>query len=280
MSNQTYYYPIVILVINFVARWAGIVGCYCSLAFGGGALRGLAADFDRMHPEYGRVLKAHVSHGLVDYSSLRSHPEPLNGYLAGVAAVTKAEFLGWGRDDQIAFLCNAYNAYTLRLIVDNYPVQSIRDIGGFLQGPWDRPFAKVFGTAHTLNDLEHRMLRRDYAEPRIHFALVCAAKGCPPLREEPYVGGRLAEQLDAQARAFLADPAKNRIDAANRTVHLSPIFKWYGADFQEAADSVLVLLKPYWPAEAKVGAMGDFKIRYTDYDWSLNDAPASRLQVQ
>jgi Protein of unknown function, DUF547 len=265
--------------LSFAYRLAAIFGFMWWLGHGGGTPRATAAEFDQTHAAYGRVLKAHVSRGLVDYSSLKSHPEHLNEYLTGLAAVAKAEFLGWERDDQIAFLCNAYNAYTLRLIVENYPVQSIRDIGGFMRGPWDRPIAKVFGTAHTLNDLEHRMLRRDYAEPRVHFALVCAAKGCPPLREEPYVGGRLGEQLAAQARAFLADPDKNRVDPASRTVYLSPIFKWYDSDFQNGADSVLVMLKPYWPAEAKVGEIDEFKIRYTDYDWNLNDAPIPRLQV-
>ena len=169
----------------------------------------------------------------------------------------------------MAFLLNAYNAYTLKLITDRYPLKSIKDIGGWFSGPWDQPVVKLFGETITLNTVEHKILRKDYSEPRIHFALVCAAKGCPPLRGEAYVAARLNGQLDDQAKLFLANPAKNRVDVANHTVYLSPIFKWYGSDFEKKSGSVLTALKPYWPGKAV--ATDDFKIRYTDYDWSLNE---------
>jgi len=124
----------------------------------------------------------------------------------------------------------------------------------------------------TLNTVEHKMLRRDYREPRIHFALVCAAKGCPPLRTEAYVAGRLDEQFDDQARKFLANAEKNRVETGERVVYLSPIFKWYGADFEKKSGSVLAALETYWPGKAPAAlASGGFRIRYTDYDWSLND---------
>lgn len=120
-----------------------------------------------------------------------------------------------------------------------------------------------------LNTVEHKILRVDYTEPRIHFALVCAAKGCPPLRNEAYVGARLEEQLADQAKQFLAESAKNRIAATERAVYLSPIFKWYGGDFEKKSGSVFAALKPYWPAKPPAG-YESFRIRYTDYDWSLN----------
>ena len=183
---------------------------------------------------------------------------------------------GWEHDvlvelQQLAFFINAYNAYTLQLIIDHYPVKSIKDIGSFFKGPWDQPAVRLFGRTLTLNNLEHDIIRKDYPDPRIHFALVCAAHGCPPLRDEAYVADHLEEQLDDQARQFLATPAKNRVDAGARTVYLSPIFKWYGADFEKKHGSVLAALEPYWP-KASVGALaqGHFKIRYSDYDWSLN----------
>ena len=188
-----------------------------------------------------------------------------------VASVAEPDFKRWTEPQQLAFLINAYNAYTLQLIIDHHPVKSIKDIGGLLKGPWDQPVVRLFGRTLTLNHLEHEIIRKDYPDPRIHFALVCAARGCPPLRDEVYVADRLEEQLDDQARQFLATPAKNRVDAGTRTVYLSPIFKWYGADFEKKHGSVLAALQPYWPkASASALAQGGFKIRYTDYDWSLN----------
>lgn len=151
-----------------------------------------------------------------------------------------------------------------------YPIKSIKDIGHFWSGPWDLPVVHLFGRTLTLNTVEHKMLRTDYHEPRIHFALVCAAKGCPPLRPEAYVATRLDEQLDDQAGRFLANAQKNRVDAGARAVYLSPIFKRYGEDFEKKAGSVLAFLKPYWPSKPPAG-YENFEIRYTDCDWSLNE---------
>ena len=228
-----------------------------------------AAEFDQTHARFTGVLTNFVKDARVNYAALKAHPQDLNRYLDQIAAVSKAEFTKWSEPGQIAFLANAYNACTLRLIIENYPVKSIKDIGSFSNGPWDQPVVRLFGETLTLNTLEHKILRKDYAEPRLHFALVCAAKGCPPLRGEAYVATRLNEQLDDQAKQFLATPDKNRVDVASQTVYLSPIFKWYGGDFEKKSGSVLAALKPYWPV--KVVATDDFKIRYTGYDWSLNE---------
>ena len=232
-------------------------------------VRVAAAGFDQSNALFDGVLKQYVKSAHVDYAALKAHPQDLNRYLDQVSAVSKIEFKKWSEPQQIAFLANAYNAYTLRLIIKNYPVKSIKDIGSFINGPWDQPVVQLFGETITLNTLEHKILRKDYAEPRLHFALVCAAKGCPPLRGEAYVAARLNEQLDDQAKQFLAESGKNRIAATERTVYLSPIFKWYGGDFEKKSGSVLAALKPYWPGKAV--ATDDFKIRYTDYDWSLNE---------
>ena len=228
-----------------------------------------AANFDQSHAIFDGVLKQYVKNSRVGYAALKAHPQDLSRYLDQVAAVSKTEFKNWSEPQQIAFLSNAYNAYTLRLIIDHYPLKSIKVIGSFISGPWDQPVVKLFGETINLNTLEHKVLRVDYAEPRIHFALVCAAKGCPPLRGEAYVGPRLEEQLVDQAKQFLAEATKNRIAATERTVYLSPIFKSYGGDFEKKSGSVLAVLKPYWPENAI--ATDGFKIRYTDYDWSLNE---------
>ena len=228
-----------------------------------------AAGFDQSHAIFDGVLKQYVKNARVDYASLKAHPQDLDRYLNQVAAVSKAEFEKWSEPQQIAFLINTYNAYTLRLIIDHYPLKSIKDIGGWFSGPWDQSVVELFGETMDLNTVEHKILRVDYAEPRIHFALVCAAKGCPPLRGEVYTGSLLEAQLADQAKQFLADTNKNRIGASERTVYLSPIFKWYGGDFEKKSGSVLAALQPYWPEKA--GSTDGLKIRYTDYDWSLNE---------
>lgn len=234
------------------------------------ASQATAAEFDQTHTLFTGVLTNFVKDTRVNYAALKAHPQDLNRYLDQVAAVSKAEFKKWSEPQQIAFLSNAYNAYTLRLIIDHYPLKSIKDIGSVFSGPWDQPIVKLFGETITLNTLEHKILRVDYAEPRLHFVLVCAAKGCPPLRSEAYVGARLEEQLVDQAKTFLAETSKNRIAVSERVVYLSPIFKWYGSDFEKKSGSVLTALKPYWPGKSGTLTHDDFKVRYTDYDWSLN----------
>ncbi|MGH7819703.1 MAG: DUF547 domain-containing protein, partial [Candidatus Binatia bacterium] len=183
------------------------------------------APFDRAHSTYAAVLARFVRDGLVDYAGLRASPGDLDRYLDSAAGVGEADFRRWPRAERIAFLVNLYNAQTLRLVLDHYPVDGIRDIGGWFRGPWRQPVVRLFGRTISLDDVEHGILRKEYDEPRIHFALVCAALGCPPLRAEPYVGERLDAQLDDQGRRFLAERAKNRFDAAEGVLHLSPIFK-------------------------------------------------------
>jgi Protein of unknown function, DUF547 len=223
---------------------------------------------------FGHVLKTYVRDARVNYAALKAHPGELDRYLGQVAAVSKPEFNGWTPNQQLAFLINAYNAYTLRLILDHYPLRSIKDIGHFWRGPWDQPVVHLFGRTLTLNTIEQGMLRKDYSEPRIHFAIVCASIGCPPLRREAYAANRLDQQLNDQAKRFMANQSKNRVDVAGRTVYLSPIFKWYAEDFQKKAGSVLQFIKPYWPpaerAEVEKLGQNNFEIRYTDYNWSLN----------
>ena len=202
----------------------------------------------RAQPSSSPRCSVYVKDARVNYAALKAHPQDLSRYLDQVAAVSRAEFKKWNEPQQIAFLSNAYNAYTLRLIIAHYPLQSIKDIGDFINGPWDQPVVKLFGETMDLNAVEHKILRVNYAEPRLHFVLVCAAKGCPPLRNEAYIGARLEEQLVNQAKQFLAESTKNRVHVAARTVYLSPIFKWYGSDFEKKSGSVLASLNPYWPA--------------------------------
>ena len=155
-----------------------------------------------------------ISNGQVDYMGLKADPKALDRYLTTLATVSGVQLQSWTESQQLAFFINLYNASTLRLILDNYPVKSIKDIGSLFTGPWDQPAVRLFGKTVTLNTLEHALLRKQYHEPRLHMALVCAAKGCPPLRSEAYTAERLNEQLDAQARTYLASPAGLHIDRA------------------------------------------------------------------
>ncbi len=213
------------------------------------------------------VLRARVHDGRVDYASLKHHRTDLDAWLVWAASVPQKRFDEWPRARRLALLINVYNATTLRLVIDHYPIASIRKVGAFwdLKGPWRLPVVRLFGRTITLDELEQGVIRPQYAQPRVHFALVCAAKGCPPLRGEPYIGTRLDAQLDDQARAFLSQNGKNRADAKNRTAHLSPIFKWYMADFGGSRKSVLRFVKKWLPVEE------DWGVSWTDYDWSLNE---------
>ena len=199
-----------------------------------------AAGFDQTHGLYGRVLAQFVKDSRVDYAGLKQDRTNLDAYLKQVAAVTRAEFDQWSRDEQLALLINLYNAQTFALIIDHYPLKSIRDIGFLPLAPWQKDIVHLFGEVITLNHLEHDIIRKQYPEvPEIHFGLVCAAVSCPPLRSEPYVGGRLKEQLADQTRQFLAEKIKNYVDVPNRRLYLSKIFDWYDGDFKHTAGSVL-----------------------------------------
>lgn len=221
---------------------------------------------------YENVLKVYVNDGLVNYSDLKSNSQDLKQYLKQTSQITKEEFSKWTKDEQLAFLINLYNAQTLRLVAENYPVKSIKDIDSETGGPWEQPVVKLFGNKISLNALEHDVIRKNYPEPRIHFALVCAALGCPALINTPYQSAILGKQLDDQTRAFLTDSSKNSIDTSTEVLTLSPIFDWFKEDFIAKSGSVIEFVNPYFNNQATE----KFKIQYTNYDWSLNDQAAKK----
>jgi len=227
------------------------------------------------HSAFDGLLRQHVDdHGMVDYDAFDRSPA-FKAYLAALGAVDPERL---ERDEALALWINAYNAYTIELINRHGERRSIRNINRTLgiirgSGPWSEPMATVGGTDYTLDQIEHEIIRPRFAEPRIHFALVCAAIGCPPLRREAYTGARLEAQLDDQARRFLLrSPEKNRIDVRSRTLHLSRIFEWYGEDFGEGRQAVGAYVAKYLPPGPERDLLhgGKYRIRYTDYDWSLN----------
>ena len=191
-------------------------------------------------------------------------------------SLPEKDFMAFSEKQKIAFLINLYNATTLRLVIDHYPIKSIKDVGTWLNGPFDQKLVRLMGRSFSLGDLEHAILRKNHNEPRMHFALVCASLGCPSLRTEPYVAEKLDNQFDDQARKFLASSSRNAVDVKTRTLYLSKIFKWYEKDFTRKGGSVISLILPYLSDDvAGEVKKGGFKIVYTEYDWSLNDLNAT-----
>ena len=234
------------------------------------------------HSAFDRLLKAHVVNGLVDYDAFKADPA-FAGYLTLLAATNPATL---PRTEQLALWINAYNAYTIQLILKHDERESIRNVNkslGFLKfkGPWSEAFAVVGGKTYTLDDIEQRTIRPTFREPRIHFALVCAAIGCPPLRSEAYTGARVEAQLQDQAITFLTrTPAKNRVDVATKTLYRSQVFSFsdYMKDFggsEAAVGRFIAKFHPPGPERALLES-GEFSVVKTDYDWSLNSQANGR----
>jgi hypothetical protein len=220
------------------------------------------------HGAFDKLLKKHVSaQGLVDYKGFKTDEAGFNQYLALLSKNPPAA--NWSKNDQMAYWINAYNAYTIRLILDHYPVQSIKDIGSkikipFVTTPWAIKFFSIGGEKMSLDNIEHGILRKKFDDPRIHFALVCASMSCPRLRNEAYTAAQLEKQLDDQGRDFLNNPAKNK--PGKSTAQLSKYFDWYKGDWQKNGQSVAKWVNRY--ATTKMDETA--KVTYLDYNWSLN----------
>lgn len=227
------------------------------------------AGFD--HTTFDRLLRAHVRSGAVDYDAFARAPE----FPRYLDALARARPDALSEREQIAFWINAYNAYTIQLVNAHGERQSIRNIDKTLgmmeaMGPWKEEIVRAGGRTTSLDFVENGILRTRWKEPRIHFALVCAARSCPPLRPEAYTGPRLDAQLDDQARLFIArSPEKNRVDVEHATVYLSPLFGWYKDDFGPDLGRFLARYVSD-PAARALLERGTFKVVETPYDWSLN----------
>ena len=229
------------------------------------------AQFDHNHPAFNMLLKTHVTEsGLVDYKAIKASPSELNNYLDLLSKVSENTFNTFSENQRLSFFINLYNASTIKLIIDHYPVKRIKDIGGLIGSPWDIKSVNLHGKQISLNNLEHDIVRKRFEEPRIHFALVCAAIGCPILKNEAFISSKLNEQLEEQTKAFLSDKEKNSYSSSNKTLHISPIFKWYREDFEKNGSHLVTYLTPYYSTLAGMNHR-DVRVKFTDYDWSLNE---------
>ncbi len=220
------------------------------------------------HSEWNELLKKHVdSNGLVNYKGFVGDSLKLNAYLENLSdsAPNREE---WSQAEQLAYWINAYNAFTIQLIIRHYPVESIKDIGGFIprvNSPWDIEFIRIGKEQYDLNNIEHDIIRKHFDEPRIHFALVCAAESCPKLRNEAYTSRKLEDQLHEQAVDFFNNPAKNEIN--QNELRLSKLLSWYKADFLSDKSSIQSYVQQYVDLQIDPEA----NIKYKDYSWELNE---------
>ena len=221
------------------------------------------------HTPFTILLKKHVNNqGMVNYKGFIADLPKLNQYLDLLSANEPTK--SWTTNEKLAYYINAYNAFTIKLILDYYDggkLKSIKDIGSIIKIPrisdgWSKSFIKIGKKTVSLNNIEHDIIRKQFAEPRIHVALVCAAKSCPKLRSEAYTATQLNAQLDDQFVNFVNDPAKNIVKA--NSAKISPIFNWYGADFTKKP------MTDWLNAYSKTKIAANSPISYMDYDWALN----------
>ena len=227
------------------------------------------------HEIWDRLLKANVSEdGMADYEGFMAQKEELQTYLDLLSA--NPHSAQWPVEECLAYWINAYNAFTVKLILDHYPLESIKDIAGnipMVNSPWDLKFFQIGGIDFDLNTIEHEILRKQFDEPRIHFAINCASFSCPKLKGEAYVGSKIEAQLEAQAIDFINDPSRNRITAAH--LELSKIFDWFKSDFTKT-QSLLEYLRQY----SKTSFPENAKVTYLDYNWQLNAVNVQSLSAE
>lgn len=219
------------------------------------------------HAEWDVLVKKHVSkNGMVDYQGFLKDKKQLQVYLDKLSANRPTS--KWSKNEKMAFWINAYNAFTVKLILDNYPIKSIKDIKRgipFVNSVWDIAFIPMGKEKIDLNYIEHTILRKEFKDPRIHAAINCASFSCPLLRNEAYYASRLDEQLNDAMRRFVNDSQRNQLDKSN--IKISKIFSWFAGDFKLNGSSVVDYLNKY----AKKRVQPNAKIDFLEYQWELND---------
>lgn len=249
-----------------------------------------ALAFDHTHSAWGDLLKKHVvlinqgNASQVRYGEIKANRPALKAYLDSLSSVSETDYGTWTKPQKLAFLINAYNAFTIELVLTRYPkLDSIKDIGSLFKSPWKQTFIPLLGQQYSLDDLEHGLIRAPgvFDDPRIHVAVVCASVGCPMLRNEAFTAERLDAQLEDAMRRFLSDRSRNRFDPVRGELQVSKIFDWYGKDFElgnAGFDSLSRMFAQYAEQIADSAEQrerirkGDYQVEFLDYDWKLNDS--------
>lgn len=229
------------------------------------------------HQLFTSVLQTYVKNGLVDYKGL-TQDKHLDKYLNQLSETNPDKL---SRNEKLAFWINAYNAFTIQVVRDNYPIKSITDLHtggkiiGYLLGKtvWDKEFITINKKKYSLNNIEHNILRK-MNEPRIHFAIVCASISCPELLNEAYEAEKIETQLENQTRKFLNDKSRNHFDKKKRVANISEIFNWFGEDFGKSDENILKFISKYLQADIATDINANisrWKISFNDYNWNLNE---------
>ena len=234
------------------------------------------------HTLFTQVLKENVKNGVVNYKGIKADDR----FKQYIDALKKVDTTSLDPKERLAFWINAYNAWTIKVVLDNYPLKSIKDLGAdlvigtiFKKTIWDKDLIEMNGGKMSLNDIENDIIR-EYHDARVHFAMVCAAKSCPPLRNEAYEGEKLSEQLNDQGKLFMSDTTKNKFGLEKKKLILSNIFNWFEKDFKrdvgfgKEKGTVVKFIARYVPKETADKLLAnekDIDIDHLDYDWSLNE---------
>ncbi len=266
------------------AQWLlTAAGTCCALGFAHASYAQGGADHS--YAAWDALLKKHVKwlpdnkQSRANYKGFAADRSELKAVLESFSKVTQTQFNAFSRAQQMAFLINAYNAFTVELILTQYPdLKSIKDLGSFVQSAWKKKFFSLLGEQRHLDWIEHEQLRPKYQDPRVHGAVNCASIGCPALRNEAFTAPQLDAQMEDGMLRFMGDRTRNRY--ANGQAQVSSIFKWFGEDFTKghkgfsSMDDVLakyaVQLADSPADRAKLAAKGT-ALSFLDYDWSLND---------
>jgi hypothetical protein len=246
-----------------------------------------AAPPDHTYAQWNSLVQKHVKWlpgkkaSQVDYAQFAKDRESLKGVLKEWSAVTQEEYNAFSREQKMAFLINAYNGYTVELILTKYPkLKSIKDLGSFLKSPWKNEFFTLLGKPRHLDWIEHEQLRPVFKDSRVHAAVNCASVGCPALLDEAFTAAKLNSQLETGFKRFLSDKTRNRVQKDE--LQVSSIFKWFKEDFEGGSggfQNVKDVFAKYAkelsddPAVQQQLVSKSLEVTYLDYDWSLNDIP-------
>lgn len=257
-----------------VAKFFGIVAMLVVATFFSTNTWAASASSDSVGPDYSlftQVLRDHVKAGVVNYKGIKADKR----FADFIEILQKTNPNAISRKNRLAFWINTYNAFVLKVVVDQYPIKSLMSKTAYALGKsnFHKKYVTINGMQYSLNDVENDIIR-PMGDPRVHFSINCAAKSCPPLRSEAYEPGRLGEQMDEQARQFINNPEKNRFDFAKKEALVSKIFDWFEEDFKKYDKGVPAFMSRYLPPEQGkqlLAAGKEFKIKHDEYNWDLNE---------